>query len=419
MRVQSSALDRGSQGQNARRITLKPRKTEPRPRGAGKLIWSDDFAQNAPQAVPGFGEEIMTFSHADGEGCINTGARGLLPVMYRKLPVKDFVAECDVRVPSATFDSGYGLIFRSDDRVDRLERFYAILVRPANGTVLLSCWKNSDWVLGKEYPVTNGLVQSNRTNRIRVEAVGTEFRTFINNSLVFEEKDPTLSDPGIIGLAVSASSANSETAYFGRLRIYEPLATAGLRPPAGKVADHARGPEQKGEMSGPGGLRVPANQGWTATGVHLTTGQIIDVMATGTIEAAGDAEPRPYYHRVPPGGREERMSQAPKPDSPGLALLGRIGPNGPPFFIGSEAHLRIDYEGGELFLGINDDAVSDNSGAWNVTIGLRRSEAPAIGSTTPCTLGAGQQFYASPFVTGPRAGWMGPQMMGGFRRGCH
>jgi len=120
-------------------------------------------------------------------------------------------------------------------------------------------------------------------------------------------------------------------------------------------------------------IRVPADQTWTGTGIRVTQGMTVDMTATGEIEAAPATDPRAYYHRVPPQGRAERVSQTPEPKLPGLALLGRVGPNGRPFYIGSQPRVRIDSAEGELFLGINDDVVSDNAGEWTVRIAIRPS----------------------------------------------
>jgi hypothetical protein len=54
------------------------------------------------------------------------------------------------------------------------------------------------------------------------------------------------------------------------------------------------------------------------------------------------------------------------PNAPAGALIGRID-NGQPFMIGRNTSVRMP-AGGTLFLGINDDTVSDNSGNFRVII---------------------------------------------------
>ena len=109
-------------------------------------------------------------------------------------------------------------------------------------------------------------------------------------------------------------------------------------------------------------VQVPANQAWTRTGIMLNPGQTVRITASGAVEASPPSDPRPFYHQVPPEGRLERFANAPEPLLPDLALLGRIG-NGPVLLVGGGVQLTAGapYGSGELILGINDDAVSDNS----------------------------------------------------------
>jgi hypothetical protein len=66
---------------------------------------------------------------------------------------------------------------------------------------------------------------------------------------------------------------------------------------------------------------------------------------------------------------------APLPGVLAGALIGRIGDRGVPFGIGNQTSLTMP-DAGQLFLGINDDEVSDNSGSF--TVRLRR-QAGATG----------------------------------------
>jgi serine/threonine protein kinase len=113
-------------------------------------------------------------------------------------------------------------------------------------------------------------------------------------------------------------------------------------------------------------LKVPANQFWTPTNLYLKNGMVVEITASGKVDAAADE--RPYYHDVPPEGREERIAQVPQPQLPGLCLLGKIAP-AQVFYVGAKIRIPVDpSKEGELFLGINDDIVDDNSGDWDVRI---------------------------------------------------
>lgn len=115
-------------------------------------------------------------------------------------------------------------------------------------------------------------------------------------------------------------------------------------------------------------LKVPANQFWTATDIDLVAGMVLEISATGKVDASMEETKRPYFLQVPPEGREERVAQVPQPQLPGLCLLGKIAP-AQVFYVGAKLRLPIDAtKEGAFFLGINDDIVDDNSGAWDVRI---------------------------------------------------
>ena len=116
-------------------------------------------------------------------------------------------------------------------------------------------------------------------------------------------------------------------------------------------------------------IEVPANRAWTPTGVVLRPGELVMVQASGTIEAASPSAPGPFYHAVPPTGRAQFHPDKPQPLLAALSLLGRIGV-GPVVPVGPFArwYAGPPYGSGELFLGINDDGLEDNSGAWQVRI---------------------------------------------------
>ena len=111
-------------------------------------------------------------------------------------------------------------------------------------------------------------------------------------------------------------------------------------------------------------VRIPGNQQWVPTGFVVRRGETLRFNARGevmwTLEAADKA--------TPAGAQNRRMSgRPPFGNAPGGALIGRVG-NGQPFLVGNQGSVRMPANG-ELFLGINDDALQDNTGDFFVTIG--------------------------------------------------
>ena len=114
-------------------------------------------------------------------------------------------------------------------------------------------------------------------------------------------------------------------------------------------------------------IDLPVNMAWKNTGILLAQGTEVTITAGGVVEAAGPEEIRPYYHQVPPEGRDERAPQMPQPGLRGLCLIGKVGAS--VFYVGKECRFIVDATRvGELWLGINDDIVEDNMGAWKVRI---------------------------------------------------
>jgi hypothetical protein len=119
---------------------------------------------------------------------------------------------------------------------------------------------------------------------------------------------------------------------------------------------------------GAGGVRersvsVDASTHWTDSGVDLRAGQRVRFQASGEVRWGPG-------RKDGPGGEGGSHSNAgrPMPNRPGAALIGRVGQGQDVFFIGSdEGEIRVR-NSGRLYLGINDDYLQDNSGAFRVVV---------------------------------------------------
>jgi hypothetical protein len=118
----------------------------------------------------------------------------------------------------------------------------------------------------------------------------------------------------------------------------------------------------------PSGMRereasVNAAQQWTDTGITVRPGQTVYFEATGRVRWGPGRQDGPGGERNSP-----RNPGRPIPNRPAGALIGRVGDTDEYFFIGDDSSPVRVRSGGRLFLGINDDFLQDNSGAWRVTI---------------------------------------------------
>ena len=108
-------------------------------------------------------------------------------------------------------------------------------------------------------------------------------------------------------------------------------------------------------------LTVQARDAWTNTGIDVREGDTLSFVTEGTVSwgpgradtAAGEAN-------------SPNNSRRPISNRPGGALIGRIGND--TFFIGSEEGAFRARSSGRLYLGINDDHLTDNSGSFSVRV---------------------------------------------------
>jgi hypothetical protein len=111
-------------------------------------------------------------------------------------------------------------------------------------------------------------------------------------------------------------------------------------------------------------IRVPGNT-WVNTGFNVRRGETLHFNATGEVNWSGNAAERATPNGSP--NPAARPGRPPVANAAGGALIARID-NGQPFLIGNQGSVRMPANG-QLFLGINDDVLTDNTGDFYVTIG--------------------------------------------------
>ena len=109
---------------------------------------------------------------------------------------------------------------------------------------------------------------------------------------------------------------------------------------------------------------VQTNILWQGTGIQVDSGHKVILTASGEY----------IFHSAGYGCGPEGIPDAkpftgnwPANELTGLALIGRIGETGIPFLVGPGTEIQPD-QGGELFLGINDDIVDENTGTLSVRV---------------------------------------------------
>ncbi|MCP2520807.1 M48 family metallopeptidase [Candidatus Aminicenantes bacterium AC-335-K20] len=111
-------------------------------------------------------------------------------------------------------------------------------------------------------------------------------------------------------------------------------------------------------------LNVPGNVAWFDTQIDLEDNQEIVIEALGEI-CLQKGNPKAWCS---PEGLPIKTLQQPLPDENLGALIGKIGEESQDYFlIGSKNKIKV-LKGGRLFLGVNEELISDNAGAFIVKI---------------------------------------------------
>jgi hypothetical protein len=110
-----------------------------------------------------------------------------------------------------------------------------------------------------------------------------------------------------------------------------------------------------------GSVLVQANQQWNDAGITVKKGDRVSFSTSGQI-SYGQA-----MTAGPDGDATVRRPDYPVAAMPVGGLIGRVG-NGTPFPIGSNAQPIVMPNDGRLMLGVNDNEMGDNSGAFTVAV---------------------------------------------------
>ncbi len=119
----------------------------------------------------------------------------------------------------------------------------------------------------------------------------------------------------------------------------------------------------------PSGMRekqslVSADVAWNDTGIDVRSGQTVYFEAQGQVRWGRDRRDGPAGERNSPPNPGRPMG-----NRNAAALIGKIGTDsGDLFFIGDETGPVRVRGNGRLYLGINDDVLTDNSGNFRVVV---------------------------------------------------
>lgn len=116
----------------------------------------------------------------------------------------------------------------------------------------------------------------------------------------------------------------------------------------------------------PSGMRerqvmVSANVDWNDAGIDVRAGQTVFFEATGQVRWGKDRRDGPAGERNSPSNPNRPIGSR-----NAAALIGKIGDD--LFFIGDDTDAIRVRNSGRLYLGVNDDVLTDNSGSFRVVV---------------------------------------------------
>jgi len=116
----------------------------------------------------------------------------------------------------------------------------------------------------------------------------------------------------------------------------------------------------------PSGMRekqviVSGDMDWNDAGIEVRAGQTVYFQATGQVRWGKDRRDGPAGERNSPSNPNRPMG-----NRNAAALIGKIGND--MFFIGDETGPVRMRAAGRLYLGVNDDVLTDNSGNFRVVV---------------------------------------------------
>jgi hypothetical protein len=126
---------------------------------------------------------------------------------------------------------------------------------------------------------------------------------------------------------------------------------------------------ERHEAGRPGGMRerevvVSGDVPWNDTGVEVRAGQVVYLVARGTVWWGPGRKDGPEGEKNSP-----HNPGRPIPNRPAAALIGKIGNSSSDFFfIGDEQGPIRMRASGRLYLGVNDDVLRDNRGNFRVVV---------------------------------------------------
>jgi hypothetical protein len=163
--------------------------------------------------------------------------------------------------------------------------------------------------------------------------------------------------PKRISVHTDTGNRDFQSNEIRRIYLDRPSGSRAATGPAAQPSTSATLPPTGGQ------IRVPGNQRWTDTGITVRRGESVTFNASGQVQLSANASDT----AAPAGSNTGRYPTGPMPRVLAGALIGRVGPV-QMFGIGNSTGAMPMPADGRLYLGVNDDQVTDNRGEFTVDV---------------------------------------------------
>lgn len=112
-------------------------------------------------------------------------------------------------------------------------------------------------------------------------------------------------------------------------------------------------------------VKIPITQQWTATGITILTGDLFTVIVEGFASTGGASNANNFGRMGTEGCGDNIDPNTLLPTVAAYSVIGKIGTNGHPFYVGKNRTLQSNVSG-ELYFGYNDNPANfwDNYGYY-------------------------------------------------------
>jgi hypothetical protein len=203
--------------------------TNPQPRTNGELLFAPKFSASSDLEAA-FDSEWMNLAAANSVATISSQAPGVvLTALVPGRTFGNFIAEVEILPGAQPAGVHTGFVFRADAHPDIDVNAYDLFVDQTADVVGLSTLVEGGREEDKESLGSARLSElgydPDAANTLRLEAVGSQLRVFVNDNFAFEV-DSTFVLSGGLGLQLGSpddlAAGASATAQYSNLRIYAP-----------------------------------------------------------------------------------------------------------------------------------------------------------------------------------------------------